>query len=212
MTKIIIIRHGESESNRLHCLAGHLDLDLTEIGYSQAEETAAYLASERIDAVYSSSLQRAMHTAEPHAKRRGLAVVASDALREAQCGEWEGRRVAELAVEYPESYAIGFLKKFGTCEIPGGESIPACGKRVYDEILRIAKAHKDETVLLVSHGGAIRIFWAMISGIAAEDITDENLPYPTNASFSTVLFDGERLIPHEYSNDKHMTTVTKVHL
>ena len=96
MTRIIIARHGESESNRLHCLAGHLDLDLTEIGYQQAEETAAYLAGEPIAAVYSSSLQRAVHTAEPHAKRRGLPVIACDELRELYCGEWEGRRVDEL--------------------------------------------------------------------------------------------------------------------
>lgn len=212
MTKIIIVRHGESESNRTHSLAGFIDLDLTDVGYKQAEETAAHLADVQIDAVYSSSLQRAIHTAEPHAKRRGLSVIACDELRELYCGEWEGKLVADLAVQYPVTYAEGFLKHFGTSRADGGESMIECGNRVYAKILEIAKRHEGETVLVVSHGGAIRMFWAMICGIPAEEINDENQPWPSNASYSTVLFDGEKLIPHEFSNDSHMTTVTQVHV
>ncbi|MBR7181748.1 MAG: histidine phosphatase family protein [Clostridia bacterium] len=212
MTRILIVRHGESQSNRLHCIAGFLDLDLTEVGYRQAEETAAHLANEKIDAVYSSSLQRAMHTAQPHARRRGLSVTPCDELREMYCGEWEGKTIVDLAREYPVTYAENFVKHYGISRADGGESAMECGERVYRKVLEIAKAHPDETVLLVSHGGAIRSFWAIISGIPAEQVDDSTLPWATNASYSTVLFDGERLIPQEYSNDSHMTTVTKVHV
>ena len=211
MTRIIVVRHGESEANVKNLLAGHLDLDLTPLGYEQAEITAAHLAGEQLAAVYSSDLQRAVHTAEPHARRRGLEVKLCPALREVCCGEWEGRTAKELAEAYPEPYLVGFRQRFGTFEMPGGESIPEVGERAHGALLEIAKAHPGQTVLAVSHGGTIRMLWAIISGIAAEQVSTR-LPFPSNASYSVLEYDGEKLVPIEYSVDSHMPNVTHVHL
>ena len=62
-----------------------------------------------------------------------------------------------------------------------------------------------KTILIASHAAAIRSFWCRISEIPPEEVA-ERVQFPTNASFTTVYFDGERLIPHEYSNDKHFSS------
>ena len=211
MTRLIIVRHGESESNLRHHIAGHTDMKLTALGLKQAEVTAAHLADEPIAAVYSSDLSRAMQTALPHAERRGLKVIPEPAFREAFCGEWEGREVTELAVCYPEEYSNGFLHHFGTCQIPGGEYMPDVGKRAFDKLLELAKAHDGQTILIASHGATIRMLWSMLCDMPAERI-DAELPYPTNASYSIAEYDGERIVPVEYSHDAHMPFVTRVHL
>ena len=211
MTRIFIVRHGESEANLRHLIAGHTDMHLTPLGLEQAEITAEHLSGEPITAVYSSDLARAMQTAKPHAARRGLDVIPVPELREAFCGEWEAREVTELAEEYPEEYSNGFLRHFGSCTIPGGEYIPDVGKRALHKLLEIAKRHEGETILVASHGATIRILWAMISDLPFERI-DAELPYPSNASYSVAEYDGERIVPVEFSHDGHLPFVTHVHL
>lgn len=71
-TKVILVRHGQSLGNAKRVLLGHTDLDLSELGYRQAEATAEALKDEKIDVVYSSDLKRAMSTAVPHARMRGM--------------------------------------------------------------------------------------------------------------------------------------------
>ena len=66
-TKIILVRHGQSQGNAIRVLLGHTDLDLTELGFRQAACTAEALRHERIDVIYSSDLKRAMSTARAHA-------------------------------------------------------------------------------------------------------------------------------------------------
>ena len=211
MTTIYLIRHGQSIGNATRTYLGHTDLDLTGLGYAQAEETAKALSGVPFTAVYTSDLLRARHTAEPHARRRGLEVKLCPALREVCCGEWEGRTAKELAEAYPEAYLVGFRQSFGTFEMPGGESIPEVGERAHGALLEIAKAHPGQTVLAVSHGGTIRMLWAIISGIAAEQV-GTSLPFPSNASYSVLEYDGEKLVSVEYSVDSHMPNVTHVHL
>ena len=209
MTKIMIVRHGESETNELGLLVGQGDFSLTALGLEQAEQTAKALENEQIDAVYSSDLMRAMQTATPHATRRGLQVVPLKDLREVHCGDWESRPFADLRENEPELYVGGFCENFMTFAFPGGETVPDSGERFLHAVERIAKENEGKTVLIASHGGVIRVFWAMICGEELESSSDK-IPFPTNASYSVAYFDGEKLIPHAYSCDGHITTVTNV--
>ena len=209
MTKIIIVRHGESETNKLGILVGHGDFSLTALGLEQAEQTAAALANEQIDAVYSSDLLRAMQTAAPHATRRGLEVIPVEGLRETYCGVWESRTFADLQENETEQYVGGFRENFMTFAFPGGETVPESGERFLRATEQIARENEGKTVLIASHGGVIRVFWAMICGEELEKSSDK-IPFPTNASYSVAYFDGEKLIPHAYSCDGHITTVTNV--
>ena len=197
MTRIIFIRHGESLANAKHIYLGHTDWDLSELGYEQAQRAAELLCKVKIDKIYSSDLIRAYNTALPHAKRRGIDVIKCERLREVYLGDWECREVARLGEEYPEEFLIGWHKNFGTCKVPGGESIPELAERIYCATVDIARDNEGKTLLFGCHAAAIRAFWGKVTGTKPEDVC-ENIPFPKNASFTVVDFDGEKLIPVIY--------------
>ncbi len=211
MTKIILVRHGESRANEMGLLAGHSNFELTELGKKQAMETAEALSGEQIDAVYASDLVRAVETARPHAERRGLSVIPARELREVYCGDFESLSFAYLAKNEPERYTKGFIDSFMTAQLPAGESVPEACERFYGAVLRIARENEGKTVLIVAHGGVLRAFWAKICGTPAEIATAKH-PYPSNSSYSVAEYNGERIIPIEFSHDAHLSTVTHLHI
>lgn len=213
-TKIILVRHGQSIGNLTRTFLGHTDLDLSEMGYLQAKTTAERLKNEKIDKIYSSDLKRAYNTALFHAKIRNLDVISSVNLREAFAGEWEGKNVDELIEIWGmEMFADQWKARFGLFTFPAGESIKAAGIRFYNEILAISRQNQGKTILIAAHAAVIRAFWAIISGVAWENVAD-TIPFATNASYSVLTFDGKKFIPLEYSNDEHLLGVgiTKVNL
>ena len=205
-TKIIIVRHGESLGNLNQIMLGHTNIDLAPRGYIQAEACAEYLKNEQIDVVYSSDLIRAYHTAEPHAKLRGLQINTSKELRECYVGEWENLPLDEIVEKWPDLFFEGWRKSFGTFRIPGGESIPEAAERFYCEVLKIAAENVGKTVLITAHAAVIRGFWGKITGTDPQKLA-ETYPYPTNASCSFVYFDGKELLPLEYSVDEHLAEI-----
>ena len=109
MTRLIIVRHGQSEANLAHLFAAHTDAKLTEIGRAQAEALAEQLSkTEKIDAVYASDLSRATDTVAPTAARFGLTVIPDEKLREIRAGDWENLPFGELRVNpaYSEDYRM----------------------------------------------------------------------------------------------------------
>lgn len=206
-TKIILVRHGQSIGNLTRTFLGHTDLDLSEMGYLQAKTTAERLKNEKIDKIYSSDLKRAYNTALFHAKIRNLDVISSVNLREAFAGEWEGKNVDELIEIWGmEMFADQWKARFGLFTFPAGESIKDAGIRFYNEILAISRQNQGKTILIAAHAAVIRAFWAIISGVAWENVAD-TIPFATNASYSVLTFDGKKFIPLEYSNDEHLLGV-----
>ena len=206
-TKIIIIRHGQSIGNKERIILGHTDLDLSELGYKQADCTAEHLKNEKIDVIYSSDLKRAYNTALPHAKMRGLEVKASQNLREMYVGAWENQKTDDIITKWGrEMYENDWFGNFGTFTFPEGESIVNGGLRFYNEVKAIAEYNLGKTILIAAHAAVIRAFWAKISGISPENIAKE-LPFATNASYSICFYDGKELIPDKYSLDEHLTEV-----
>ena len=202
-TRIYVIRHGESVGNLHRICLGHTDLDITELGMKQAKKTAEALSGIDFTAIYASDLIRAVHTAEPHAKMRGLDVNTSPDFRELYFGNWENASVLMLKEKFHEQFMIGWRQNFGTFTAPRGESVVAMAERMEEGLKRIAKEHRGENILLTSHAAAIRALWGKISGHAPSEWADA-YPFPTNASYSVLEFDGERLIPVSYSNDSHL--------
>ncbi len=202
-TKIILQRHGQSVANLNHIYAGHSDFELSSLGREQARISAEFLRSERIDAVYSSSLSRAVQTAAPHAEMRGLEVRALDALREINLGDWDGGERDELLRVYPYEALYIWQNFFGLFRAPNGESAPDAAERFYKEVLRIARDNPGKTVLIAAHAAVIRLFWGRMLELPPERMGRE-VPFPDNASFSTLEYDGERLIPIRYSDSSHL--------
>ena len=214
LTKIIIVRHGQSIGNQTKTFLGHTDLDLSELGYLQADATAKALKDYKIDKIYSSDLKRAYNTAVPNAKMHNLEIKTSKNLREAYVGEWEGMFVGDIIEKWGrEVFVDQWAYNFGNFAFPGGESIISAGMRFYNEVLAISNENSGKTILICAHAAVIRSFWAIISDISADDIVSQ-LPFPTNASYSLCECKNGQILPISYSNDDHLSEVgiTKVNL
>jgi len=203
MTRIYLIRHGESVGNLNRICLGHTDLDLTDLGYEQAEKTAEALKNIDFSAIYSSDLIRAVHTAEPHAQFRGLKINKDIAFRELYFGDWENASVLWLKEEHHDEFMIGWRANFGTFTAPNGESVIQMAERMASGLENIAREHVGENILVASHAAAIRALWGKISGFKPAEWADA-FPFPTNASFSVIEYDGTDLKPISYSNDEHL--------
>ena len=151
-TRIVLARHGETEWNRVGRWQGHADPPLNETGRRQAAELAEQLREDSIVAVYSSDLRRASETARLVAKQLDLPVVEDAALREIDVGSWSGLTRAEVAAQFPDGFARWQAGEIGH----DGETREQLTERVVAAVERIAHAHEGKTVLVVTHGGAIR--------------------------------------------------------
>ena len=207
MTKIYLIRHGESIGNASRLYLGHTDLDLSPLGYLQADETAKCLSEVPFSAIYASDLMRAVHTAEPHAKMRNLSVIPTRELREMNVGEWEGARVDDLVLD--ERFTKGWRENFGFFTFPGGENVQDAAERIFSFASKTAASHDGKTVAFVFHAAAIRAFWCKILGIPAEEWA-ATVRFPTNASYSILEYENGTFNPIAYSCDDHLATVTKL--
>lgn len=149
-TTLYIVRHGETDWNRDRRIQGQTDIPLNDEGLRQAEALRDALEDIVLHAVYASDLERAWHTAAVVAEPRGLAVRQRPALREKHFGTWEGLTDAEVSARFPEA-------------VPGswgdGETAAELAARVVGAIDEIVTDHDDESVLVVSHGGAIRALY-----------------------------------------------------
>lgn len=204
--KLYLVRHGQSIGNLNFTFLGHTDLDLSEMGYLQAEKTADFLSDVKFDSIYSSDLLRAYNTAMPNAKKRGLTVQTRLGLREIYVGEWENMTCDDIVEKYGDLYTVGWLTKYGDFCFPKGESTVDAGIRFYNELKLICKENIGKTILVASHGAVIRSFWAIISQVAPCDIC-EKIPFATNSSISVAEFDGEEFKPLSYSSDSHLSEI-----
>jgi probable phosphoglycerate mutase len=120
---VLLIRHGETEWNRVERFRGRADVELNATGLAQAVAVARRLRSEgSADAVYSSPLQRGWQTAEPIAAAFGLQVQPLDGLLDIDYGQWQGLSPAEAASRYPDVFAL-WLNAPDRAAIPGGETL-----------------------------------------------------------------------------------------
>ena len=186
MTKILLVRHGESGANGNGFFAGHLDIDLSELGYRQAERTAEYVARYySVDVVYSSDLQRAFHTAEPIGRVTGLAVKKEEKLREIYAGEWQGLTFDELQKRYSDSYGV-WLSDIGKAICPSGETVKELYERAWNVLQKIAIENEGKTVVVVTHATPIRSICCRLSGKSVEEMKTE--PWVSNASVTEVIY------------------------
>lgn len=177
-TRILLIRHGQTDWNINRRFMGYQDIPLNAAGLQQAAALAQRLARLLEDdpplAIYSSDLSRAWQTAQAVqqallAVRPGgpLPLVAEPRLREMNFGQWEGCTYEELQASHSESLAVWNDDLLNVAP-PDGESMGQVAERalaVYQETLT---AHPDATLMLVSHGGPLQILLAQALGLPPE--------------------------------------------
>lgn len=155
-TRLLLLRHGQTELSAQRRYSGRGNPALTEVGRRQADAAARYLSARGgIAAVYASPLQRAYDTAARAAKALGLDVTVDDDLIETDFGAWEGLTFGEAAERDPELHGR-WLRDTSTTP-PGGESFDDVLDRVVRARERIIAAHPGATVLVVSHVTPIKM-------------------------------------------------------
>ena len=157
-TRLLLVRHGESIANREFRYIGVRDDPLSEHGQNQALQLAEALSVLPVAAVYSSPLQRAYQTALPIAARHTLEVQTLDALCECSFGTWEGLSRTEVLARSPEDARhLREWESNAAIAPPEGESFEAMQRRVCAAVEQLAQAHPDQTIVLVSHVGPIKM-------------------------------------------------------
>ncbi|HNM85927.1 MAG: bifunctional RNase H/acid phosphatase [Mycobacterium sp.] len=159
-TRLLLLRHGQTELSVQRRYSGRGNPPLTDLGRRQANAAASYLGDKGgIAAVYSSPLQRAYDTAAAAAEALGLPVVVDDDLVETDFGSWEGLTFTEAATANPKIHG-NWLRDTSVIP-PGGESFDAVHARVRRARSRIIAEHAGSTVLVVSHVTPIKMLLRM---------------------------------------------------
>ena len=160
-TRIILIRHGETDWTRQGRYAGSTDIDLNETGRRQAGRLCERLYAEHIDKVYSSNLKRAYTTAKIALPDMPIEKVPG--LREIKFGVFEGLTYDEAMEKYPEIYEE-WIDKPHDVSIPKSEGLKGLSGRVRTALKEIASSNKNKTVAIFTHGGPIRVILCDIAG------------------------------------------------
>lgn len=151
MTLMVLVRHGETEWNRVERFRGRADVPLNNTGLAQAEATARRLAAEwQPAAIYSSPLSRALRTAEAIARPLGLPVQIHRGLVDIDYGRWQGLTPDEARVEWPEE-AETWYRNPQSASIPGGETLERVRVRAMEAVNQLAARHPGQTIVLVGH-------------------------------------------------------------
>ena len=181
MSRLVLVRHGQSTWNRQHRIQGQSGEGLTDVGRRQAEGTAAWVAATHPDArLVSSDLQRCLETAAPIADALGVDVVTDPQVRERSFGRWEGCTLDEVATRDPDLW-VQWRTGTDVVEEVGGESGEALAVRVQAAFERhVTDLEGEGTVVVVTHGGPVwhgmhallDLPWATLGGVGNAAVTE----------------------------------------
>ena len=175
MTKICMVRHGETAWNAEGRVQGQLDIPLNEVGRAQAQATAEALAGEDFSAIYSSDLMRVRETAAPAARRLALPVAFDAALRERHYGMFETLTYVEVREKFPEQYAR-FRDKDPDFDFEGGESLRAFNDRSMQAVNALIDKHAGEQILVFTHGGVLEMVYRHAREVGLSSPRDFEIP------------------------------------
>lgn len=163
-TRLVLVRHAETEESASGRLCGRLDVALSAAGRRHARALARSLAGLPLAAVYASPLARALATARPLAAVHRLQPVALAELRELDFGALEGLPYEEIEVRHP-----GLLRAWredpAAVALPGGETLGELRARVLPILAGILERHEGDAVAVVAHGGVVRVVLAEALGL-----------------------------------------------
>lgn len=182
-TRVIAVRHGETDWNVGARIQGQLDIGLNATGRWQAERLAEALADEDLDAIYTSDLSRAAATAAALAGR-GRVVGTDVGLRERAFGRFEGLTFDEIAARWPED-SRRWRQRDVDFAPPGGESLHVFYARSVGCAERLAARHPGQCIALVAHGGVLDCLYRAAARIALDGARTWQV---SNASINRLLY------------------------
>jgi probable phosphoglycerate mutase len=200
VTRLLVLRHGQTAWNVDQRIQGQLDIPLDEHGRWQAERLAQALAGEELHAVYSSDLQRAAATAQPLARASALALQFDPELRERAFGDFEGVSFREIEQRWPDA-ASRWRRREPDFAPGGGETLRQFYARSVQAATRLAARHPGQTVALVAHGGVLDCLYRAASRIELEAPRTWQLG---NAAINRLLYSEEGLAMVGWNDSRHL--------
>jgi probable phosphoglycerate mutase len=168
VTTILLIRHGQTDWNRVERFRGRADVPLNDTGTRQAEATGRRVVELcRPVALYSSPLSRAVSTSEAIGGYTGLPVQIHPNLTDIDFGDWQGLTPDEARIRWPEIVDLWF-KKPQLAHIPGGETLEDLRNRAMNGVTELATRHSGQTIVLVGHTVLNRIILLSVLGLGNE--------------------------------------------
>ncbi len=198
MVTAYLVRHAEAQGNIEEFFQGHINTDVSEKGAKQLEMLAERFRDISFDAIYSSPLLRAKKTAEAVNKYHGLPITEDERLIEINGGVWEGVKWTEIGERFPESYDK-WRNKMWEFQAENGESMAEVYERMKNAVTDIASKNEGKTIVIVSHGCALRNF---LSYAEFNDITKlADVGWSDNTAVSEIKFDSDLKPTIVYKND-----------
>jgi probable phosphoglycerate mutase len=201
-TRIIAVRHGETDWNASTRIQGQRDTALNDKGRWQAQRAAQVLADggEPVAAIYSSDLARAWDTARSIGQALGRAVTPDRRLRERGFGAFEGHTFVELEQQFPHD-AARWRARDPAWAPPGGETLRELGARIQAATDDLAQRHLGELIVLVAHGGVLDMMYRIATGQAVDAPRTWQLG---NASINRLLWSPQGLGLVGWSDTRHL--------
>ena len=201
-TRILLIRHGETEWNRIHRFQGRSDIPLNQKGKAQAHALALALEDETLTAIYSSPLARATETAKIIKELHpSVPFFQEGGFLEMDLGEFEGMEAKHWAEQYPE-FLKAWLERPGAVNMPGGESLQELQDRALGAIERITQIHPvDSTLLITSHNFVNLTILCYALGLSLDKFRD--IRQGTTA-LNILYKQGERLWAEVVNDQSHL--------
>jgi broad specificity phosphatase PhoE len=164
MTRIFIVRHGETEGNQKKIYRGLWDLPLNQHGMAQVEKAGEALKAVGLSAIYTSPLLRASQTAEAIASRQNVELVDEEALIDIDYGGWTRLPDAEVAGQFPDQYRQ-WKQSPESVLFPDGEGLYDVRRRVQPLVTVLAERHSGQSIALVSHRVPIKVILCASLGL-----------------------------------------------
>ena len=164
-TTVLLIRHGQTDSNVTGFYMGWSDEDLNEVGYTQAHILSARLAGLPIALVYTSPLRRAYTTAAILAEAYEHELEVLDDFTEIQLGDWQGLHMDEIKRRWPELWRQ-WRTEPSEITIPNGESFRQVAERAVQAFERVVGANRGKQVVIVTHDIIVRVLVMHVLGVS----------------------------------------------
>lgn len=188
VTRLFLVRHGETESNRKGLALGRADVPLNEVGTQQAARLAAALGNEPIAAIYSSPLSRTLETANRIAETLGFEARIDESLIEMDVGELDGLDFAVVRERYPGFIETWLSRDGPDAPMPGGESLRDVQERALGFLDRVTAEYEAATACAVTHNFVIL---TMLASVMSGDLASFRRLKHGVAAISILEWDGK---------------------
>ncbi len=208
ITRLYLVRHGQSAGNAEGRFGGHGPTPLSTLGVKQAEITAKQLAKEGVSVIYSSDLHRAVQTADSLSKLTGIKVTSTSAFRERNVGVLEGLTFDESKQTFPKDY-YALVNRSVHHVITNGESYRHLLRRSTTELWEILRGHVGERIAIFSHTGAICFLTLHLMGAIRRDTKQTPWIVTSNCGINRFEIRGRNNVRVLALNDtRHLSAIT----